>query len=70
MQAELIYNPSSGQVVVRHELDNVVAFLIGTGWSVALRETSRPLEATELARHAINRGARVVIAAGGDGTVN
>jgi len=70
MQAELIYNPSGGQVVVRHELDNVAAFLHRYGWSVTLRETSKPLEATELARQAANRGARVVIAAGGDGTVN
>jgi diacylglycerol kinase family enzyme len=70
MQAELIYNPSGGQVMVRHELDNVVAFLSRYGWSVTLRETSRPLEATELARHAVNRGARVVVTAGGDGTVN
>lgn len=70
MQAELIYNPSGGQVVVRHELDNVAAFLNRYGWSVTLRETSKPLEATELARYAVNRGARVIIAAGGDGTVN
>jgi len=70
MQAELIYNPSGGQVVIRHELDNVVAFLNRYGWSVTLRETSKPLEATELARHAVNRGAKVVIAAGGDGTIN
>jgi diacylglycerol kinase (ATP) len=70
MKAELIYNPYSGQVVVRHELDEVVALLNRCGWSVTLRETSRPLEATELARSAVNRGAKVVIAAGGDGTVN
>ena len=70
MQAELIYNPSGGQVVIRHELDNVVAFLERYGWSVTLRETSKPLEATELAHHAVSRGAKVVIAAGGDGTVN
>jgi len=70
MQAELIYNPSGGQVVIRHELDNVLAFLNRCGWSVILRETSKPLEATELARYAANRGAKVVIAAGGDGTVN
>jgi diacylglycerol kinase (ATP) len=70
MQAELIYNPSGGQVVVRHELDNVAAFLNRYGWSVALRETSKPLEATELARYAVNKGARVVIVAGGDGTIN
>jgi len=70
MQAELIYNPYGGQVVVRHELDNVVAFLNRYGWSVTIRETSKPLEAIELARHAVNRGAKVVIAAGGDGTIN
>jgi len=70
MQAELIYNPSGGQVAVRHELDDVVAFLNRYGWSVTLQETSKPLEATELARHAVNRGAKVVIAAGGDGTIN
>jgi diacylglycerol kinase (ATP) len=70
MQAELIYNPSGGQVVVRRELDNLVAFLNRHGWSVTLQETSKPLQATELARHAVNRGARAVIAAGGDGTVN
>ena len=70
MQAELIYNPRGGQVVVRHELDNVVALLSRCGWSVALQETSKPLEATELARRAVHRGAKVVIAAGGDGTVN
>jgi diacylglycerol kinase (ATP) len=70
MQAELIYNPSGGQVVVRHELSNVVAFLSRCGWTIALQETSQPMEATELARRAVNRGAKVVIAAGGDGTVN
>ena len=40
MQAELIYNPSSGQVVVRHELDDVIAFLDispqGTGHSLII----------------------------------
>ena len=70
MQAELIYNPSSGQVAVRHELDDVIAFLNRCGWSVTLRETGKPLEATELARRAVNRDTEVVIAAGGDGTIN
>jgi diacylglycerol kinase (ATP) len=70
LQAELIYNPSGGQVVVRHELDSVVAFLHRHGWSVTLRETGAPLEATRLARDAADRGVRVVIAAGGDGTIS
>jgi diacylglycerol kinase (ATP) len=70
MQAELIYNPSGGQVVVRHELDDAVALLSRCGWSVNTRETSQPQEATELARKAVKRGVGVVIAAGGDGTIN
>ena len=70
MQAELIYNPSGGQVVVRNELNNVLAFLRRQGWVVTLQETGEPLEATELARQAVSKGANVVIAAGGDGTVN
>ena len=70
MQAELIYNPYSGQVIVRHELDDVVALLGRCGWFVTLREARKPSEATELARNAVNRGAKVVIAAGGDGTVS
>ena len=70
VQAELIYNPHSGQAIVRRELDDVVALLSRRGWSVTLRETSKPSEATELARNAVSRDAKVVIAAGGDGTVN
>ncbi len=70
MQAELIYNPSGGQLVARHELEEVVAFLGRCGWAVACRETNEPMQAAELARHAAKTGAKVVIAAGGDGTVN
>ena len=70
MQAELIYNPSGGQVVMRHGLGDVVAFLERCGWSITLRETSKPLDAIQLARDAVSKGARAVIAAGGDGTVN
>ncbi|MFC1991533.1 diacylglycerol/lipid kinase family protein [Chloroflexota bacterium] len=70
MQTELIYNPSGGQVAVRHELEYIVAFLNRCGWTVSLRETSEPKEATKLARQAVENGAKVVVAAGGDGTVN
>lgn len=70
MKAELLYNPSGGQVDVRHELDEVVAYLDSFGWSVTLTITHEPLEAIELARHAVRKGAEVVIVAGGDGTIN
>ena len=70
MQAELIYNPHAGQVVVRQELEAVVAFLSRCGWNVTCRETTGHGEATELARNAARRRVGVVIAAGGDGTVS
>ena len=70
MQAELIYNPHAGQVAVRHEIEEVIAFLNSCGWQVAYKETTKPKDATTLARAAVLRGAKAVIAAGGDGTIS
>lgn len=70
MRTELIYNPYCGQAIARHELEDVVAFLSRRGWTVDWRETSKPREATDLARRAALRGAKVVIVAGGDGTIS
>jgi diacylglycerol kinase (ATP) len=70
MQTELIYNPYGGQVAVRDELEDVVAFLSSHGWTVSWRETSKPKEAIKIARQAVERGVKVVVAAGGDGTIN
>ena len=70
MRAELIYNPYAGQVAIRRELEDVVAFLNRNGWAVDKWEASKPMEATERARDAAKHGVEVVIAAGGDGTIN
>ena len=70
IQAELIYNPYAGQGVVRRELDDVIALLTNSGWAVDKWEVSKPMEATERAHDAAKRGMKVVIAAGGDGTVH
>ena len=70
MRAELIYNAYAGRCVVRRELDAVIEYLGRNGWETSIHETQAPLEATELARRAATQGADVVIAAGGDGTVN
>jgi diacylglycerol kinase (ATP) len=70
MRAELIYNAHAGRCVVRREIDSVVEYLEDSGWTVSVREPRAPRDATELARRAAARGAEVVIAAGGDGTVN
>jgi diacylglycerol kinase family enzyme len=43
--------------------------LVGHGVRVDVAETHRPGHATALAREAAGRGARIVVAAGGDGTV-
>jgi diacylglycerol kinase (ATP) len=44
--------------------------LEATGMKVVLRPTEAPLHAAGLAREAISEGAGLVIAAGGDGTIN
>jgi len=70
MQAELIYNPYAGQVDVSHELKDVTDFLSRCGWQITWQVTDRSNRATEIAKQAARKGARVVIAAGGDGTIN
>ncbi len=70
MKAKLIYNPTSGQIVVRQELNAVIDYLESNGWLVVLQETGGPGDATRLAGEAVADGADVVIAAGGDGTIN
>ena len=70
MHAELIYNPFCGQTILRRELKDVADFLGRYGWAVSVKETSKPREATDLARDAVRRGMEIVIAAGGDGTIN
>jgi diacylglycerol kinase family enzyme len=70
VRAALIYNPNAGRLDVRRELGAVVEYLEKSNWTVSYHETSAPREATRLTRQAVERNVDVVIAAGGDGTVN
>ncbi len=70
MRATLVFNPAAGQREVRGHLRNVIGYLAENGWVVEWKETTPELSATELAREAVAGGAEVVIAAGGDGTIN
>lgn len=70
MRALLIYNPRAGPIAVPHEMRDIKVYLEQHGWSATLQETHAPLEASELAREAAEQGADVVVAVGGDGTVN
>lgn len=70
MNATLIFNPAAGQREVRDSLRRAVGRLVEAGWTVRWRETSPSVGATALARSAVDEGSEVVIAAGGDGTIN
>jgi YegS/Rv2252/BmrU family lipid kinase len=72
-RARIIANPTSGSVhgaFGLHELQETAAWLSEHGLPTELALTERPGHAAELAREAANAGMDVVIAAGGDGTVN
>jgi diacylglycerol kinase (ATP) len=68
----LIYNPVAGRRPARreHEIRSAAAVLRKAGIEIELAPTERPNMAHELAQAAVNRGADVVFACGGDGTIN
>lgn len=68
--AAIIYNPVAGQRNVRNGLEQTIGRLAFAGWRTALYETTAEIGAEELARRAIAEGAEIVVAAGGDGTIN
>lgn len=70
MKATLIFNPVAGQWDVRAQLRQVVGYLTERGWTIDWRETTAEISATVLTREAVSEGSKVVIAAGGDGTIN
>ncbi len=69
-RARLVLNPVAGQSYRLPDLDETLGYLVRQGWELSLRETHRPSEAMELARQAAEEGLDLVIAVGGDGTVN
>lgn len=71
MRAVIIFNPTAGQAGSPDaELQAAAAVWIEQGWHVDLQPTQGPGDATRLAREAAERHDDVVIAAGGDGTIN
>lgn len=72
-RARIIANPASGGAqsdAALRELADTARWLTERGLSTELRLTRRQGHATELAREAASAGYDMVIAAGGDGTVN
>lgn len=69
-QPTLIYNPNAGKGTAGQNLPKVQALLAERGLSYDLVLTEGPGHALDLARQAAEAGCELVIAAGGDGTVN
>jgi YegS/Rv2252/BmrU family lipid kinase len=72
--AALVFNPHAGKKVGvstnTHGLDDVQAALHAEGIAFELWQTEGPGHATALAQRAVLEGYKVVIAAGGDGTLH
>jgi len=69
--AQLIYNPNAGTIIrKKHLFDSALGRLRQQGFELHLNPTQAAGHATELARRAVDSGAGMIIAAGGDGTVN
>ena len=72
LTAVIIANPASGSFPQHytHSLDETLSFLRQRNWKVELTITKAPGEARQLAREAVSQQVDIVIAAGGDGTIN
>jgi diacylglycerol kinase (ATP) len=69
--AVIIANPTAGSYLYhRRQLEETMAFLRKYGWEVALKLTHAAGDAQQYAREAVADKLDVVIAAGGDGTIN
>ena len=69
--AVMIVNPTSGSYIYHgHQLAETIAFLRHAGWKIELRLTKEAGNAGSVAREAVKQNADVVVAVGGDGTIN
>jgi YegS/Rv2252/BmrU family lipid kinase len=70
LHAHLILNPVAGRGAARRAESVVMRAFRAQGWAVDLTRTEAPGHGQELAALAVRRGARHVVAVGGDGTVH
>lgn len=70
VRAQLIYNPTAGQIWSSFAPEQVREYLAQQDWQVDLKPTAYAGQGAELARQAVRDQLDVVIAAGGDGTIN
>ncbi len=69
-RARIIYNPTSGRELFRKHLPEVLEKLEIAGYETSCHATTCEGDAVKAAKIAVERGFDLVIAAGGDGTLN
>jgi diacylglycerol kinase (ATP) len=69
-RARLIYNPSSGREEMKKKLPDILQRLERGGLETSTHATIGEGDATVAAAEAVERGFDIIIAAGGDGTLN
>ncbi|WP_099354981.1 diacylglycerol kinase [Fredinandcohnia onubensis] len=69
-RARIIYNPTSGRELFKRHLPEVLEKLEKAGYETSCHATTGAGDATNAARIAVERKYDLVVAAGGDGTIN
>jgi YegS/Rv2252/BmrU family lipid kinase len=70
-RALIVFNPTAGQAeTLARELQAARDLWREAGWEVDLQPTVGPGDGTQIARQAAADGYQIVVAAGGDGTIN
>ncbi|WP_080848639.1 diacylglycerol kinase [Cytobacillus gottheilii] len=69
-RARIIYNPTSGREIFKKHLAEVLQKLENAGYETSCHATTGEGDATKAARQAVERRFDLIIAAGGDGTIN
>lgn len=69
-RARIIYNPTSGRELFKKHLPEVLEKLEIAGYETSCHATTGEGDAIEAAKKAVERNFDIVIAAGGDGTLN
>lgn len=69
-RARIIYNPTAGREIIRKHLAEILEKMELAGYETSCHATTAEGDAIEAAKSAVARGFDVVIAAGGDGTLN
>ena len=69
-RARIIYNPTSGREMFKKHLPEVLESLEIAGYETSCHATTCEGDATEAAKKAVENGFDIIIASGGDGTLN